>query len=57
MTMHASRESVREIKVQFTYGPATASITEDAGHLRAFWAQLGDLLNTIEKEGSTDGAG
>lgn len=38
----------RDITVRTIYGPVTSMITEDAGHLRGFWSQLGRLLNEVE---------
>ena len=38
----------RDITVGATYGPVTFKITENAGHLRSFWHQLGELLNQVE---------
>ena len=52
MTMFASRpnENSRAIKVGITYGPGSTYIEEDAGHLRGFHTQLGQLLDQIEAE-------
>lgn len=50
MTLHATRDprDPRQVTVHATYGPARYEITEDAGHLRAFWSQLGRLLDEAE---------
>lgn len=55
MTLHAVKArdagepgGERDVTVQATYGPVTFKITEDAGHLRVFWSQLGRLINEVE---------
>ena len=52
MTMTANRETEgsQKVKVGITYGPVTASVVEDAGHLRGFHSHLGTLLDKIEAE-------
>jgi hypothetical protein len=43
MTLHATREG-KMVTVHTTYGPVSASVTEEAGHVAHFHAQLGGLL-------------
>jgi hypothetical protein len=43
-------EKSTRIKVGITYGPVSASIEEEAGHLRGFHDQLGRQLDEIEAE-------
>jgi hypothetical protein len=43
MTLHATREG-KMVTVHTTYGPVTNAITEEAGHVAHFHAQLGSLL-------------
>lgn len=38
------------IVVRTTYGPITNEVTEDIGHVKSFWAQLGRLIEQIENE-------
>lgn len=47
MTMTASRDG-GNVKFGITYGPVSASVTEDPGHARSFHGQLGRLLDGIE---------
>ena len=47
MTLHATREG-ENVTVHITYGPVTASVTEQKGHARSFWGQLGNLLHAPE---------
>lgn len=48
MTLFAAREG-EHVKVQVTYGPIVFSVTEDPGHVRHFWGQLGRILDEAEK--------
>lgn len=48
MTLFASRSDTGTVRVQCTYGPVEFAVTEDPGHLRHFWWQLGRLLNEAE---------
>lgn len=51
MTMIAQRvDNTSRIKVGITYGPVTTSIEEEAGHLRYFHNQLGQLLEQYDEE-------
>jgi hypothetical protein len=43
MTLHATRDG-KNVKVHITYGPVTAAVEEEAGHVAHFHAQLGNLL-------------
>lgn len=43
MTISASREG-ENIKLHYTYGPATVDISEHAGDMKHVHAQIGDLL-------------
>jgi hypothetical protein len=49
MTLHATRDGQR-ITVHTTYGPVTNAVTEDAGHVRGFATQLGQLLDAADEE-------
>lgn len=49
MTLFAIlNEDTKTVTVQCTYGPVTFAVTEDPGHLRHFWSQLGRMLNGAE---------
>jgi hypothetical protein len=49
MTLFANRsEDTGTIKVHCTYGPIEFAVTEDPGHLRSFWSELGRMLNEAE---------
>jgi hypothetical protein len=37
-----------EVDVLITHGPITIKVTEDPGHLRHFWGQLGQVLEQAE---------
>lgn len=59
MTLSASRkpkhpnapEGTRDqVTVRTTYGPVVNEVTEDVGHVRAFWSDLGRLLEEIESD-------
>lgn len=39
----------RHIDVQVTSGPVTVVVTEQFGHLRGFWHDLGKLLDEAEQ--------
>ena len=39
----------KHIDVQVCSGPVVVKVTEDAGHLRHFWGELGRVLNEAEK--------
>jgi hypothetical protein len=63
MTLTANRaerhpntpESTPErIVVRTTYGPITNEVTEDLGHVKSFWTQLGQLIEQLEENGSDD---
>jgi hypothetical protein len=47
MTLHATRDG-ENVTVHITSGPVLASVTEDEGHVRSFWGQLGNLLHSAE---------
>jgi hypothetical protein len=51
MTFSAARTGTdpHQITVAYTYGPVTVHMTENSGHLRAFWHQLGVLLEEAEE--------
>jgi hypothetical protein len=49
MTLFASRsEGKGAVTVHCNYGPITFEVTEDPGHLRSFWGELGRMLNQAE---------
>lgn len=56
MTLHAypSPEdrrmpvTARRMVITYTYGECRVEIIEPAGHVRAFWSQLGQALADIE---------
>lgn len=48
MTLHATREG-KNVKVHITYGPVTAAVEEEAGHVAHFHAQLGNLLGADKR--------
>ena len=49
MTLHATRNG-QQVTVHTTYGPVENKITEDVGHIRGFWQQLGKHLDEAEQE-------
>jgi hypothetical protein len=53
MTLFAQQDDKR-IKVNCTYGPTQFAVTEDVGHARSFWRELGALLDKVESEQSAD---
>jgi len=46
MTLHATRDG-KNVKVHITYGPVSASVEEEAGHVAHFHAQLGALIGNV----------
>jgi hypothetical protein len=50
MTLWATREG-KQVTVHAGHGPIKFEITEDAGHLRSFWGQLGREIEEAEKHG------
>jgi hypothetical protein len=49
MTLMARKsDDGKSVVVRTTYGPITNEVTEDPGHLRSFWGELGRLLREIE---------
>jgi len=50
MTMWAQREGKTGVKISTTYGPIRNEVTEDVGHLRQFWGELGRLIEAVEAE-------
>lgn len=46
----ADRSGRKVIDVHVTYGPISITVNEDPGHLRAFWGDLGRLLDKTEAE-------
>ena len=56
MTLWAEH-SGKNIKVAATYGAAEFTILEHPAHMRAFWAQLGHLLDEAEKSMLDEAAG
>ena len=48
MTFFATANERDRIDVHCTYGPVTIKVDEDPGHLRAFWGELGRLLEQVE---------
>ena len=53
MTFWAQR-AAKNIDVRVTYGPIAITVTEDPGHLRSFWGELGRLLDETEKEAAAN---
>lgn len=58
MTLMASRAerhpntpdtTPERIVVRTTYGPITNEVVEDIGHVKSFHAQLGQLIEQLEK--------
>ena len=39
-----------QIVVRTTYGRITNEVIEDLGHVKSFWSQLGQLIESIEAE-------
>ena len=39
----------KTIVVRTTYGPVTNEVCEDLGHVKSFWTQLGQLIETMEE--------
>ena len=40
----------KTVIVRTTYGPVTNEVVEDLGHVKSFWSQLGQLIESIENE-------
>lgn len=41
-------EDGKHVNVGVTHGPVTIQVTEDPGHLRSFWSELGRTLDEVE---------
>lgn len=59
MTLSASRaerhpntpdDVPEKIVVRTTYGPILNEVTEDIGHVKHFWGQLGRLIEELEED-------
>lgn len=50
MTMWAKRENETSsnVEVHVTHGPVEVIVKEAPGHVRAFWSELGRLLDEVE---------
>lgn len=51
MTLHSTvNDGGKTISIHSTYGPARFTITEDLGHVRSFWAELGRRIEEAEHD-------
>ncbi len=52
MTLRANQDVDRpqNIKVSCTYGPISFYVSEELGHVRNFWSELGRLLEQIDAQ-------
>jgi len=58
MTLIAGRAGQSaNVEVQYTGGPVTIRVVEQAAHLRHFWHELGEVLDQIEHAAPDAGAG
>ena len=48
MTIACQRAGDTTIRLEINHGPIEISVVEEFQHLRAFWNQLGKVLNTVE---------
>lgn len=45
-----SDNNAKLVDVQITYGIITVKVTDEPGHMRYFWRELGEVLDKIEQE-------
>jgi len=48
MTIACQRAGDTTIRLEINHGPVEISVVEEFQQLRAFWHQLGKILNTVE---------
>ena len=46
---NAPETTPERIVVRTTYGPVVNEVTEDIGHVKSFWTQLGQLIKSLEE--------